>query len=158
MPHDWSIEDLTGTQSPFTAKAVGQSRTGFTEGCIGWYRKSFIISESDKDKIIQLQFDGVYMNAEVWLNGQLVGKHAYGYSTFMFDNSDKILLGKENILAVKVQNEDENSRWYSGSDIYRHVWLNFLNPVHFSQWGTLITTPEINTDKKIVNTKYHQHH
>ena len=153
LPHDWSIEDLPGKQSPFNTNAVGQTGTGFTEGGIGWYRKSFIISEGDKGKIIQLQFDGVYMNAEIWLNGQLVGKHAYGYTTFMFDISDKILLGKENILAVKVQNLGENSRWYSGSGIYRHVWLNILNPVHFSQWGTFITTPEITADKAIVNIK-----
>ncbi len=153
LPHDWSIEDLPGTQSPFNADAVGQTGTGFTEGGIGWYRKSFIIPESDKDKIIQLQFDGVYMNAEVWLNGQLIGKHAYGYTTFLFDITDKILFGKENVLAVKVQNLGENSRWYSGSGIYRHVWLNILNPVHFSQWGTFITTPEITTDKASVNIK-----
>ncbi len=153
LPHDWSIEDLPETQSPFNADAVGQTGTGFTEGGIGWYRKSFVIPESDKDKIIQLQFDGVYMNAEVWLNGKLVGKHAYGYTTFMFDISDKILFGKENILAVKVQNLGENSRWYSGSGIYRHVWLNILNPVYFSQWGTFITTPEITADKARVNIK-----
>ncbi len=153
LPHDWSIEDLPGTQSPFNADAVGQTGTGFTEGGIGWYRKTFIISEGDKDKIIQLQFDGVYMNAEVWLNGQLVGKHAYGYTTFLFDITDKILFGKENILAVKVQNVGENSRWYSGSGIYRHVWLNILNPVHFSQWGTFIATPEITADKARVIIK-----
>jgi beta-galactosidase len=153
LPHDWSIEDLPGTQSPFNANAVGQTGAGFTEGGIGWYRKSFIIPEGDKEKTIQLQFDGVYMNAEIWLNGQMVGKHAYGYTTFLFDISDKILVGKENILAVKVQNLGENSRWYSGSGIYRHVWLNILNPVHFSQWGNFISTPEITADKSRVNIK-----
>ena len=81
------------------------------------------------------------MNAEVWLNGQRLGNHPYGYSSFWFDISDKLKFGGENVLCVKVKNEGENSRWYSGSGIYRHVWLQVVSPVHTDNWGTYITTP-----------------
>lgn len=153
LPHDWSIEDLPGTQSPFTPDAIGQVSTGFTIGGTGWYRKTFNISESLKGKRFVIQFDGVYMNAEVWLNGRSLGKHPYGYTTFWFDMTRHMKFGEENILAVKVMNEGENSRWYSGSGIYRHVWLKVLNPVHIAQWGTYITTPDINTSVAMVNIK-----
>lgn len=153
LPHDWSIEDLPGTKSPFSRDAVGQTTTGFTSGGIGWYRKSFTIPEGQKGNRVVIQFDGVYMNAEVWLNGQVVGKHAYGYTTFQFDITDKIRFGQQNIVAVKVQNLGENSRWYSGSGIYRHVWLNILHPVHIAQWGTSITTPEITSNVASVSVK-----
>jgi beta-galactosidase len=88
-----------------------------------------------------VQFDGVYMNAEVWLNGKSLGKHPYGYTSFWYDISEKIKPGEKNILAVKVKNEGENSRWYSGSGIYRHVWLKTFEPVHLAQCVNFITTP-----------------
>jgi len=153
LPHDWSIENLPGTESPFTPTAIGQTGTGFTVSGIGWYRKIFRVEEKEKGNRFQIQFDGVYMNAEVWINGQSVGKHPYGYTGFQFDITDKIQFGQENTIAVKVMNEGENSRWYTGSGIYRHVWLNILNPVHLAQWGTFITTPEIQQSNAKVNIK-----
>ena len=143
VPHDWSIEDAPGNESPFDHDAVGQVSTGFTTGGTGWYRKRFPLPDTLKNKRIVVQFDGIYMNAEVWINGQSLGSHPYGYTSFWYDMTDHVKFGGENVLAVKVRNEGENSRWYSGSGIYRHVWMNVLDPVHVEQWGTRITTPEI---------------
>ena len=153
LPHDWSIENLPGTDSPFSSNALSQVNGGFTTGGTGWYRKSFIIPEAQSAKRIVIQFDGVYMNPEIWINGVSLGSHPYGYTSFWYDITDHIKLGKSNVLAVKVRNEGENSRWYSGSGIYRHVWLKVLDPVHIAQWGTSITTPEINVGSAKVNIK-----
>lgn len=148
LPHDWSIENIPGTDSPFNRDALSQVNGGFTTGGTGWYRKSFVIPEAQNTKRIVIQFDGVYMNPEIWINGVSLGSHPYGYTSFWYDITDHIQFGKSNVLAVKVRNEGENSRWYSGSGIYRHVWLKFLEPVHLAQWGTTITTPEIPMPKK----------
>lgn len=143
LPHDWSIEDLPGTTSPFSPAAISQPSGGFTTGGTGWYRKSFVMPASQQGKRVQLQFDGIYMNAEVWLNGKRLGKHPYGYTSFWYDITDRLKWGAQNVLSVKVRNEGENSRWYAGSGIYRHVWLKVMGPVHVAQWGTYITTPEV---------------
>ncbi len=143
LPHDWSIEDLPGTESPFDRNAISQVNGGFTTGGTGWYRKSFVVPDHLKGKSFTIRFDGVYMNAECWLNGHYLGEHPYGYTSFYYDISGLIKFGANNILAVKVKNEGENSRWYSGSGIYRHVWLTIDEPVHVSTWGTSITTPVV---------------
>lgn len=143
LPHDWSIENLPGTDSPFNRDALSQVNGGFTTGGTGWYRKSFILPDRQSAKQIIIQFDGVYMNPEIWINGISLGSHPYGYTSFWFDITKQVKFGKPNILAVKVRNEGENSRWYSGSGIYRHVWLKVLDPVHIAQWGTTITTPQV---------------
>ncbi|WP_052273167.1 glycoside hydrolase family 2 TIM barrel-domain containing protein [Flavihumibacter solisilvae] len=147
LPHDWSIEDLPGTNSPFDPTAVGQVSTGFTVGGSGWYRKTFVIPADQKGKRIHIQFDGVYMNTEYWLNGESIGKHPYGYTSCWFDITDKVKAGESNVLAVQVKNEGQNSRWYSGSGIYRHVWLKVLDPIHVAPWGTYITTPEVSESR-----------
>src|SRR5712671_3390433 len=110
LPHDWSIEELPSTHSPFNPDAISQVSGGFTTGGTGWYRKTFTVPNEQKDKRILIQFDGVYMNADVWLNGQWLGSHPYGYTSFWFDLTDKVKFGVANILAVKVKNEGENSR------------------------------------------------
>lgn len=153
LPHDWSIEDLPGTDSPFDKDAISQVGGGFTVGGTGWYRKSFVIPEDQKGKLVRIQFDGIYMNSEIWLNGESIGRHPYGYTSFMLDLTGKIKFGQPNILAVKVMNEGQNSRWYSGSGIYRHVWLSVLNPVHIALWGTSITFPEVNPNGAQVEIK-----
>jgi len=153
LPHDWSIEDMPGTQSPFDQDAIGQVSTGFTTGGTGWYRKTFTVPADQKDKGLCIQFDGVYMNANVWLNGELLGNHPYGYTSFWFDITDKIKFGEKNIIVVQVMNEGLNSRWYSGSGIYRHVWLKVFDKIHVAQWGTYITTPVVNPSSAKVNVK-----
>lgn len=143
LPHDWSIEDLPGTQSPFSRDAISQVSGGYTTGGTGWYRKELPIPGLLRGKRVCILFEGVYMNAEVWLNGQRLGEHPYGYTSFYFDITPYVRFGERNILAVKVSNEGENSRWYSGSGIYRHVWMITSDPVHLGIWGTSVTTPVI---------------
>ncbi|SFP84261.1 glycoside hydrolase family 2 TIM barrel-domain containing protein [Parafilimonas terrae] len=151
LPHDWSIENIPYTNSPFAKNATGQASTGFTENGIGWYRKLFTVPSSYNNKKIYIQFDGVYMNCKVWLNGKSLGRHPYGYTSFYFDITDKLRKDTVNILAVEVKNEGENSRWYAGSGIYRHVWLRAVEPVHIDNWGTYITTANATGKSATVN-------
>lgn len=153
LPHDWSIENLPGTTSPFSPTAISQVSGGFTTGGTGWYRKTFMVPATQKGQRTLLQFDGVYMNAEVWLNGKSLGTHPYGYTSFWLDMTERLNYGGNNTLAVKVRNEGENSRWYSGSGIYRHVWLKVTNAVHLAHWGTFITTPDVSESSATVNIK-----
>jgi len=151
LPHDWSIEDLPGTHSPFDPNAISQVSGGFTVGGTGWYRKTFTMGAEQKNKRIHIQFDGVYMNADFWLNGEYLGAHPYGYTSFWFDVTNKIKFGEKNTIIVQVKNEGQNSRWYSGSGIYRHVWLKILDPVHVSPWGIYIKTTALNSSSGLVN-------
>ncbi len=142
LPHDWSIEDLQGTSSPFQPNAISQVGGGFTTGGTGWYRKTFRLAANEKENIISIQFDGVYMNADTWINGQHLGNHPYGYTGFTYDLTPYLHKDGLNTIAVEVKNEGQNSRWYSGSGIYRHVWLKSTDPVHIRQGSTCITTKE----------------
>ncbi len=158
LPHDWSIENLPGTNSPFNPDAINGVSVGFTTGGIGWYRKTFTLPVNGtayrtgrQNKRISILFDGVYMNADVWINGVHLGNHPYGYTSFYYDITDKIKKGEKNIIAVQVKNEGANSRWYAGSGINRHVWLIETNPIHVAQWGTYITTPEVSASSAKVN-------
>ncbi|MHC4479889.1 MAG: sugar-binding domain-containing protein, partial [Planctomycetota bacterium] len=125
LPHDWSIEDLADSPdgSPFDPKAVGGGSAGYTVGGVGWYRKRFELPTEAEGKRVHVQFDGVYMNADVYLNGEHLGSHPYGYTSFWFDMTPHVKWGGENVLAVTVRNIGKNTRWYSGSGIYRHVWM-----------------------------------
>ena len=137
LPHDFSI-----TQH-FTAS--GEAESGFLPGGTGWYRKSFTISEEAAGKTFLLNFDGVYKDSYVYVNGTFVGEHHYGYSNFAFDISDYLVCdgATQNVVAVKVINQLPSSRWYSGSGIYRDVTLYALDPVHVDLNGVQITTPDI---------------
>ena len=161
IPHDWSIEDLPATNAsdkmhtmsgPFDSKAIGGKHSSFTVGGTGWYRKHFNIPESDKGKIVYINFDGVYMNSDVWINGHHLGNHPYGYTAFTYELSKYLNYGaKENIIAVEVKNEGLNSRWYSGSGIYRHVRLSIVDKIHIAPEGTFITTPLVDSlNSKVV--------
>jgi len=149
LPHDWSIEDLPNQiedsiSGPFSKSSIGKMGTGYTIGGTGWYRKSFTISKDDKNKLTYLQFDGVYMNSDVWINGKHAGNHPYGYTSFYYDITQYLnQSGQPNVVAVQVKNEGRNARWYSGSGIYRHTWLTIVDPVHIGMWGTFITTPAV---------------
>lgn len=156
LPHDWSIEDLPNqkygeVQGPFTKASEGKAATGFTAGGIGWYRKTFTLNNTYKAKQIYILFDGVYMNADVWLNGHHLGNHPYGYTSFSYNLTNFLNpVGQTNVLAVRAKNLGNNSRWYSGSGIYRHVWLLPVNPVHTKLWGSYITTSEVSNKKATV--------
>lgn len=142
LPHDWSIEDIPGTDSPLHIDAVGGISAGYYVGGTGWYRKTFNAPENISGKKLSLYFEGIYMNSDVWLNGTHLGNYPYGYSAFEYDVTTLVKPG-ENVLAVQVKNEGQNSRWYSGSGIYRHVWMKITDPVHIKTWGVSISTPEV---------------
>ena len=132
LPHDWAIE---GDFLPSHPSGAGG---GALPGGIGWYRKHFKVETSDRYFI---EFDGVYMNSTVYVNGRQVGFRPYGYSSFEYDITPYIIKGAENIIAVKVDNSDQpNSRWYSGCGIYRHVWLTTTPSSHFNHWGVHVVT------------------
>jgi len=159
LPHDWSIEDLPEKEGikqigPFSENSEGGAPTGHVVGGIGWYRKHFALDKGDKNKNINILFDGVYMDADFWLNGQHLGTHPYGYTAFAFDLTPYLKPpGEDNILAVRIKNEGKNSRWYNGSGIYRNVVLIKTNPVFVDLWGTQITTSDVSKEKVKVGIK-----
>lgn len=144
LPHDWGIE------GPFRNDL--ENNTGLLpwKG-IGWYRKHFTVSQNDKNKKIFIDFDGAMANAQVWLNGQFVGEWPYGYTSFRFDLSPFVLFGSENIIAVRLDTEKLDSRWYPGAGIYRNVWLTKTNSVHIDHWGIYLTTPNISDEEATVD-------
>lgn len=138
LPHDWSVE------GPFDENEPAGSCGGYLPTGVGWYRKHFRLAESEKSKKLTIEFDGVYQNSEVWLNGQYLGNRPYGYVPFFYDLTPHAKLGEENILAVRVDNSRQtNCRWYSGSGIYRHTWLLSTNSVHVAQWGTFVAASNV---------------
>jgi beta-galactosidase len=149
VPHDWSIE------GEFSDKNPASPGGGALPGGIGWYRKAFSLSENQKGKLVFIDFDGVYCNSEVWINGFYLGKRPYGYSSFRYDLTSHLHYGnKSNVIAVKVDNSQQpNSRWYSGSGIYRNVWLVITDKVFVDHWGTFITTPVVSSESAKVSIK-----
>ncbi|WP_254920943.1 glycoside hydrolase family 2 TIM barrel-domain containing protein [Flavobacterium sp. ov086] len=148
LPHDWSIE---GKIHPKNTTGAGG---GYFPSGIGWYRKTFQVSDEMKAKKTAIYFEGVYMNSEVFINGKSLGVYPYGYSSFSYDLTPYLIFGKENVIAVRVDNSQQmNSRWYSGSGIYRHVWMMVTDPVHVTNWGVAISTPEVSSKKAVVLVK-----
>ncbi|MGE5395678.1 MAG: sugar-binding domain-containing protein [Candidatus Saccharibacteria bacterium] len=149
LPHDWSIEDLPAAPGkkqigPFTEDSEGKGSTGNVKGGIGWYRKTFTLDKSTSNKRVQVCFDGVYRECNVWINGHHLGFHAYGYTPFFYNLTPFLKpAGEKNVLAVWVNNPGKNSRWYSGSGIYRPVTLQVTDLVNIPVWGTFITTPTV---------------
>lgn len=135
VPHDWSVE---GRLSPTLA-----SCTGFLPGGIGWYRKTLNIAENKRGQKVYLYFEGVYNRSEVFINGHSVGKRPNGYISFAYDATPYIKYGEDNTIAVRVDHsQSADSRWYTGSGIYRDVWVVYANPVHIAQWG-VYAYPEV---------------
>jgi beta-galactosidase len=146
LPHDWMIEGPQGSDpaamdGPFDHKSPGGNGNGWLDGGVGWYRKTFTIPAADKGKHIAIDFDGVYMNSEVWINGTSLGKQPYGYTSFEYDLTPYLKYGDEkNVIAVRAEVIQPCSRFYSGAGIYRNVWLTTTNQVHIEHWGTYVTT------------------
>ncbi|MCH5598244.1 sugar-binding domain-containing protein [Niabella ginsengisoli] len=140
LPHDWSIEQ------PFDLKSAAGWQGGYLPGGIGWYRKTFEWNKKDQQHVM-IQFDGVYMNSEVWINGHYLGKRPYGYISYEYELTPYLRNGK-NIIAVKADNSKlPSGRWYTGSGIYRHVWLRTTSNIYVPQWGTYITTPKVSAQQ-----------
>jgi len=134
---------------PFDSRASeGKSSTGWVVGGTGWYRKRFAVEPTAQR--VEAIFEGIYMDADVWLNGQHVGNHPYGYTSFCLDLTPFLDRQGANCLAVRVRNEGRNSRWYSGSGIYRHVWLRTTGLVYIPTWGLFVTTPQVSKDLALV--------
>jgi len=148
LPHDWSIEGKLDQKNPMS------SAGGYFPAGIGWYRKKFNAPSTWQGKRITVYFEGVYMNSEVYINGKSLGIHPYGYTSFSYDLTPYLNVNKENQIAVRVDNSQQiNCRWYSGSGIYRHVWMMVTDPVHFEQWTTVIQTPFVSPEKATVEIK-----
>lgn len=146
LPHDWSIEGKFDKSNP---SGIGG---GALSGGIGWYRKSFQVPIKAKGNLLFIAFDGVYRNSEVWINGHYLGKRPNGYIAFSYELTPYIKFGSENTIAVKVDNAQQpNSRWYSGSGIYRDVQLLRVNPIHVKEWGTFVTTPVVSEKEAGIN-------
>lgn len=138
LPHDWSIESKPDKDNP------SGSGGGFFPGGTGWYRKTFSAPANWKGKRVSVEFDGVYRDATVYLNGHKLGSQPYGYTSFTFDLTSGLNFKGPNVLAVRVDNSAQpNSRWYSGSGIYRHVRVVVTSPTHVAHWSVFVTTPEI---------------
>jgi len=148
LPHDWSIEGQISLHNP-----TGNDGGYFPAG-IGWYRKTFEVPAAWKKRKTGIYFEGVYMNSEVFINGKSLGVHPYGYTSFYYDLTPYLQFGADNVIAVRVDNsQQKNCRWYSGSGIYRHVWLMVNSPVHIDHWGVAISTPEVSKESATVRVK-----
>lgn len=150
LPHDWSIEGEFGEKHPTTFNQ------GALPAGIGWYRKTFTLPDSFKAKLVSINFEGVYRNGEVWINGHYLGKRPNGYISFRYEISSYLKFGKEkNFLVVKVDNSlQPSSRWYTGSGIYRNVWLEATNKIAIDRPETFITTTRLETKEAVVAVFY----
>jgi beta-galactosidase len=139
LPHDWVVALPFSPKGSANrgSKAVGYN---FPENSIGWYRKTFAVAAADKGQRIRLQFDGVYRNSRVWVNGFYVGNERSGYGGFSCDVTDYLNYGGENVVVVRADATDEEGWFYEGGGIYRHVWLEKTAPVHVAQWGSFVST------------------
>ena len=146
LPHDWSIEGKFSKDNPASPEG------GALPGGVGWYRKTFTIPAADKNKLVYIDFDGVYQKSTVWINGHELGFRPNGYISFRYELTPYLHFGGTNTIAVKVDNSVQpNSRWYSGSGIYRNVWLVTTNKTAVGHWGTYVTTPSVSSASATVN-------
>ena len=155
VPHDWAIRgnfdmnlDAQLVQVVEDGEKVPRLRTGRTGALpmfgVGWYRKVIPVSKTDADKRIFIEFDGAMSLSKIYLNGKYVGEWPYGYSSFSYELTEYIQFGEDNLLAVRLENKPESSRWYAGAGIYKHVRLVKVPDTHVAHWGTFITTPVVN--------------
>lgn len=144
LPHDWSIE------LDFNKDSKATHEGGYLDGGTGWYRKSFVLPKGMEGKKISINFGGVYMDSYVYVNGKQIGNNPSGYTPFSFDITDNIVCDgvTENVIAVKATNQQPSSRWYSGSGIYRDVNLTVTENVHVAEYGTYVTTPDLENEYK----------
>jgi len=148
LPHDWSIE------GPFGEKEPAAGPGAYLPTGVGWYRKRFRLPEIHNDTSVLLEFDGVYQNSDVWINGTHLGLRPYGYIPFAYNLTPYLNREGDNVIAVRVDNSlQTNCRWYSGSGIYRHTWLVSTGPLRVAHWGTYVTFPRISKDSATIQVK-----
>ena len=149
VPHDWSIMDKADGSPPFVATAAGGQDYGYLPGGIGWYRRTFTLTSAEAARVVRLNFEAIYMDAEIWLNGEKLSGHRYGYSAFHLDLTGKVRSG-ENVIAIRVNSADPSSRWYSGSGIIRPASLELLHPVHLDPDGIHVTTRDLSPERSLM--------
>jgi len=140
VPHDWSIADKPDGSAPFDPNTPGGQSSGYLPGGIGWYRRHITLDDEDAYRTVRLNFEAIYMDADIWLNGQHLAQQHYGYTAFSADLTGKVHAG-DNIVAIRVNHADPSSRWYAGSGLIRPVSLDLLNRVHFDRDSIVVRTP-----------------
>ncbi|MBW8901791.1 MAG: beta galactosidase jelly roll domain-containing protein, partial [Massilia sp.] len=146
LPHDWGIE------GPFKQEYPGETGKLPWWG-VGWYRKHFSLPAGDAGKRVYLDIDGAMSHAVVWVNGKHVGGWPYGYASWRVDLTPYVKAGADNVVAIRLDNPPESSRWYPGGGIYRNVWLVKTAPVHVAQYGTFVTTPQVSNASATVSVQ-----
>ncbi|MGN0834607.1 MAG: glycoside hydrolase family 2 TIM barrel-domain containing protein [Candidatus Spyradosoma sp.] len=146
LPHDWGVESRFLPQLPNQTASLPWN-------AVGWYRKEFSVPAKSKGNRFYLDFDGVMMTPQVYVNGKLAGEWKYGYNSFRVDITDFLKFGGTNVVAVRAENLPNSTRWYPGAGIYRHTWITESNPVHIENWGVFVTTPKIDGLPKINDKK-----
>ncbi len=148
LPHDWSIEGPCSQVEPSSGPG------GYLPTGIGWYRKRLTLQPSDRGRVVTLEFDGIYENSEVWMNGHSLGVRPYGFIPFTYELTSYLRFDGDNVVAVRVDNSRQtNCRWYSGSGIHRHTWVVRTQPVRIACWGTFASCPEVSTDRARVRVE-----
>ena len=148
LPHDWSIEGPCSQTEPSSGPG------GYLPTGIAWYRKRLTLPATDRGRLVTLEFDGVYENSEVWINGHSLGTRPYGFIPFTYDVTPHLRFDGDNVVAVRVDNSHQtNCRWYSGSGIHRHTWLVRTHPIHIGCWGTFVSCPEVSADRARVRVE-----
>ena len=152
VPHDWSIMDKPDGTRRSSRKRSRAQDSGYLAGGIGWYRRHLTLTAEEAAQVVRLNFEAVYMDADIWLNGEHLTRHAYGYTAFSIDLTGKVRAG-ENVIAVRANHPDPSSRWYAGSGIIRPVTLEILDRVHLDPDSIFVTTPGGDAERGAVAVK-----
>lgn len=157
VPHDFSIMDRSegsksDGRSPFDAQTISGQDSGYLPGGIGWYRRQLTLTPAESSRIVRLNFEAVYMDADIWVNGEHLKKHHYGYTAFSVDLTGKVRAG-DNTIAVRVDHADPSSRWYAGSGLIRPVALEILDPIHIVPESVFVTTPAATEERGAVSVR-----
>ena len=152
VPHDFSIMDKPDGSPPFDANTISGQDSGYLPGGIGWYRRHLTLTAAEASRIVRLNFEAVYMDADIWVNGEHLKKHHYGYTAFSVDLTGKVRAG-DNIIVVRVDHADPSSRWYAGSGLIRPVALEILDPIHIVPESVFVTTSTVSKDRSAVSVR-----
>lgn len=151
VPHDFSIMDRPdGSGPPFDSDTLSGQDSGYLPGGSGWYRRHLTLTPAEASRIVRLNFEAVYMDADIWVNGEHLTKHRYGYTAFSVDLTGKVRPGS-NVVVVRVDHADPSSRWYAGSGLIRPVALELLDPVHIEPESVFVSTPVVAEDRSVVS-------
>ena len=158
IPHDWTVDCLPDRNNHIPMFRVGGhleiKSDSFLPKCVGWYRRNLKLPDSYRNRRVFLEFEGVFRNCTIWVNGRQAGQHLWGYTGFVIDITPFVRLGRrDNMIAVRVDATKCEGWWCEGSGIYRHVWLIATSDLHVDQWGTFVTTPEVSESRAVVSVR-----